>query len=298
MSIGSAFQDGDKHPKMVVVPGGEYRMASPDEEEDRFQREGPQHLEKIPKFAIGVFSVTKGEYREFATRTRRRTDSEAGVWAHDGDRRWRQIQGLTWEKPGFDQEEDHPVVCVSWDDASAYAQWLGCQTERNYRLPSEAEWEYVARAGTETPYHFGTKISKDKANYQWKSGATLGGTCRVGAYGKNDFGLYDVHGNVWEWAADRWRDSYDEDPLEQGSERSTEGWGNCSCVQDFSKYRHGAPTRHTRVTPVTQQRPCPCRVLRGGSWTNRPTHLRSASRLGFDSGYRAYNIGFRMACSL
>ena len=279
-------------PKLGDAPGGIFEMGSPAEEAGRFPREGPLHFETIQALAVGVFPVTKGEYRKFVNATKHPTAT--GAWAHNAERKYREIPGLTWEEPGFEQDDDHPVVCVSWHDATAYAAWLAEQSGKRYRLLTEAEWEYVARAGTATPYHFGHVITGN-ANYM---DSKEEGTCPGASYEANFFGLYSVHGNVWEWVADRWRDSHEHRAPEEGDKREKEGWGNCSCVQDFTDYVHGAePAPDVSQTSYVQPKTCPCHVIRGGSWTNRARHCRSASRLGWHADYRAYNIGFRVGCS-
>ena len=291
-------------PRLVRVSAGTYDMGAPLDEAGRFGREGPQHSETIGGFEVGVFPVTKEEYREFVTATHHPTPK--GAWAHDDELRWREVEELTWERPGFEQGDDHPVVCVSWEDATAYAAWLAAETGKGFRLLTEAEWEYAARAGTTTPYHFGNSIPTGDANCMgWKEAmppdmAARRGTCPVSSHGPNAFGLHGVHGNVWEWVDDRWRDSYEDDPPRKGVRRESEdrSWGQCSCVQDFRDYQYGGDGPEDRPESVVQSETCPCRVIRGGSWANKPNRLRSAFRIGWRQDYRAYSIGFRIACSL
>ena len=152
------------------------------------------------------------------------------------------------------------MINVNWDDAKAYTAWLSRKTGHTYRLPSEAEWEYAARAGTTTRYHFGDSISSSQANYYGGKG-----TVPVGNYPSNAFGLHDVHGNVWEWVEDCWHESY-----------------------------AGAPSD----TNVWKAGDCSRRVLRGGSWRDGPYYVRSASRRWLDIESRFDNFGFRIARTL
>ena len=161
---------------------------------------------------------------------------------------------------------------VSWEDAQSYVRWLSRKTGEAYRLPSEAEWEYVARAGTTTPFHFGATLSTVQANYDGsytygsgRKGRYRKKTVPVGSFGSNRFGLHDVHGNVWEWVQDCWNNSYRRAP------RDGSAWGRGDCSR---------------------------RVLRGGSWPNAPWVLRSANRLRSSSGIRDFNVGFRVARTL
>jgi formylglycine-generating enzyme required for sulfatase activity len=153
------------------------------------------------------------------------------------------------------------VIYVSYKDAKAYTVWLSRKTGRTYRLPSEAEWEYAARAGTTTRYHFGDSINSSRANY----GRYRAKTVPVGNYPSNAFGLHDVHGNVWEWTEDCWNGSY-----------------------------AGAPSD----TNVWKTGDCSDRVLRGGSWFNLPWDVRSANRIRLDVGFRYSNFGFRISRTL
>ena len=162
--------------------------------------EGPQRQVTIPKpFAVGKYAVTVGQYAEFVRETKHRTGN-----CYDSK--------SSWDDPGFKQTNDHPVVCVSWDDASSYddasnyVYWLSLKTRREYRLLTEAEWEYAARAGTTTPYYFGRMISANMAEYY------SNGTASVGSFPANAFRLHDMHGNVWEWVEDCWHDYYTDAP--------------------------------------------------------------------------------------
>jgi formylglycine-generating enzyme required for sulfatase activity len=161
---------------MVEVPGGTFLMGSPQSEEGRYTNEGPQHRVTIPPFAIGKYEVTVGEYRTYVEGRTSRQD-EGGIYVLTGSD-WREDAAKSWRAPGFNQTDRHPVVGVDWRDALGFCLWLGRETGRRYRLPSEAEWEYAARAGTTTRYAFGDTITELDANF----GRNVGKTTEVGAY--------------------------------------------------------------------------------------------------------------------
>jgi formylglycine-generating enzyme required for sulfatase activity len=216
-------------------------------------------------FAVGKFHVTVDQFAVFALETGYSTSTTCYRFSslkNDG----------SWRDPGFAQEGSHPAVCVSWDDANAYANWLAKKTGKPYRLPSEAEWEYAARAGTTTPFWWGSSVTPDQANYNgtyvYGGGGSKGvyrqGTVPVGSFAANPWGLYNVHGNAWQWTLDCWHDSY-----------------------------NGAPADGSAMTA----RNCKSgRVARGGSWYDFPTNLRAAVRVR----YPAVNSGsgFRLARSV
>ena len=252
---GYMFRDCPGCPEMVVVREGRFRMGSTAGIDD----ERPVHEVTIARpFAVGVHEVTRGEFARFVSATGRSMGNRCRTY-EDEDWEWR--DGRHWKSPGFRQTDSHPVVCVYWDDAQAYVRWLSRKTGKAYRLPSESEWEYVARAGTTGPYHFGSSLSSSQANY----GNNRGGTAPVGSYPANAFGLHDVHGNVWEWVEDCWNDSY-----------------------------NGAPSNGS----AWESGRCEVRVLRGGSWDLEPGYLRSANRGWFTAGDRVINNGFRVARTL
>ena len=229
---------------MVVVPPGSYMMGSPANEEGRDGNEGPVHRVRIPRaFAVGVHEITFQEW-DYCT-------SRGGCGGY------RPPDGWNWGRGR------RPVMDVSWDDAQIYVTWLSRQTGATYRLLSEAEWEYVARAGTRTPYFFGSRLTTQHANY----GSPIGGrTSPVGSYRANRFGLYDVHGNVHEWVADCWHDDY-----------------------------HGAPDDGSSWQSEWQ---CSHRVVRGGAWSTYPQGLRSADRFSKHAAQRYADVGFRVARDL
>ena len=282
LQAGERFRDCDEAwcPEMVVVPAGSFMMGSRASEEGRFDDEGPRHQVEIREsFAVGVYEVTRGQFAAFVGAA----DHDAGnrcLTYEGGSWEWR--EGRSWRNPGFDQTDAHPVVCVNWEDAQAYVDWLGEKTGETYRLLSESEWEYVARAGTQTSRYWGESVSGQcrhgngadgslKRHYSDWEWATVGcddgevHTAPVGQFKANRFELHDVLGNVWEWVEDCMNGSYAGAPADGSAWRS----GNCSQ-----------------------------RVLRGGSWYDYPRYLRAANRSWFVSGNRNYYIGFRIARTL
>jgi formylglycine-generating enzyme required for sulfatase activity len=249
---GESFRDCDVCPEMVVVPAGSFTMGSPPTEKKRFDGEGPQHRVTFPRaFAVGKFEVTFDEWDACV---------DAGGCRHrPGDEGWGRGR--------------RPVINVSWDDITKeYLPWLSGKTGKTYRLLTEAEWEYAARAGTITPFSTGRTITTAQANfhsdYTYGGGAKgiyRGKTVEVGSFQPNAFGLYDLHGNVWEWVQDCWNDSY-----------------------------RGAPTDGS----VWRTGDCSRRVLRGGSWGLFPWYLRSALRYVFSTVFRYYDFGFRVGRTL
>ena len=246
---GKRFRDCAECPELVVVPAGSFTMGSPASEDGRDDDEGPQHRVRIREpFAVGVYEVTFAEW-----------DACVAGGACDGHR----PDDESWGRGR------RPVINVSWDDAQRYVGWLSRKTGQEYRLLSEAEWEYVARAGTTTPFHFGSTISTDQANYNGdftygagRKGIVRGRTVAVGSFAANEFGLHDVHGNVWELVQDCWNTSY------SGAPNDGSAWEKGECGR---------------------------RVVRGGSWLIGPGGLRSALRSWDDSGFRFFNLGFRVA---
>jgi formylglycine-generating enzyme required for sulfatase activity len=228
-------------PKMIVVPAGKFLMGSPENETGR---EGPQREVTIARpFAASKFEVTFAEWNTCAA-------ASACPQVEDRGRRGQM-----------------PVIDVSWDDAKGYVGWLSRLTGKEYRLLTEAEWEYAARAGTQTRYSWGDEPGKGNANCdgcgsQWDNKQTA----PVGQFKPNAFGLYDMAGNVWEWVADVWHDDY------KGAPTDGSAW-----IQGGDASR---------------------RVVRGGSWVNDPQYLRAASRAWYTSGHRDDNLGFRVGRAL
>ena len=243
---GRRFRDCGACPEMVVVPAGSFRMGSPSAERGRHQDEGPVHRVTIGEpFAVGVYEVTFDEWRACAR------GGGCGGYS-PADRGW--------------GGGKRPIINVGWKDAQAYVEWLSRKTGRRYRLPSESEWEYAARAGTRTRYWWGDEISRGRANCRgcgsrWDNSRTA----PVGSFSANAFGLHDVHGNVSEWVVDCWNSGYGRAP------RDGSAWepGNCNY-----------------------------RTVRGGAWLARPRALRSASRTHSFFASRLAFTGFRVARTL
>jgi formylglycine-generating enzyme required for sulfatase activity len=231
--------------EMVEIPAGSFKMGSPPGEKGRNENEGPQHTVNVPTFLMGRFAVTQEQYQ--------------------------QVMG---KNPSYFKGAKRPVERVSWNDAVEFCKILSQKTERTYRLPSEAEWEYACRAGTTTPFHFGETLTTDLANYHGNytyasapKGKYREQTTEVGTFPPNAFGLYDMHGNVWEWCQDTWHDSY------KGAPVDGRAW-----IDNNNNYR----------------------CLRGGSWNSNPRGCRSAYRYDLSRAVRDYiylNIGFRVVCA-
>ena len=246
LSLGIVFQDalkdGSKGPEMVVISKGKFRMG--DIQGNGGKDEKPLHQVNIKHpFALSKYPVTFDDYAVFVKDKGKRQPDDEG-WGR-GNR---------------------PVINVSWEDATAYAQWLSDQTGEVYRLPSEAEWEYAARAGTETIYWWEDEIGVNNANF-YGSGSEWSGkkTSSVDSFKSNPFGLHDMSGNVWEWVQDAWHENYKGAP------------------EDDSVWEGGDDS---------------FRVLRGGSWNSLPADVRSAARGRGPRGFRGFDIGFRLAQDL
>ncbi len=245
--------------QMVYIPGGTFTMGSPESEEGRDDDEGPQHDVTVPPFFMGKYPVTQGQWKEIASRTDLKVKLDL------------KLEPSYFKEPYQDIDRWHrPVERVSWYEAVEFCERLSKLTQRNYRLPSEAEWEYACRAGTTTPFYFGNTITPELVNYNGRyvygnaqKGEYRGETTPVGQFYPNAFGLYDMHGNVSEWCLDTWHNSYDGAPTD-GSVWETGG-------------------HSTR------------RVRRGGSWYHFPRRCRSAYRYYYLSVETDINyIGFRL----
>ena len=287
---GTVFQDCADCPRMVVVPAGEFTMGSPGSEAGRGVDEGPQRLVSIAQpFALGRGEVTVAEFRRFADESGYRTEAERDtraqgcsgfIYADPAASGPGGPQVTSWRSPGLAQADSHPVLCVSWNDARAYAQWLSRKTGKRYRLPTEAEWEYAARAGGATARYWGEDPMQacryanvaDQSRFQtWSFGqkheCTDGHyfTAPAAGYSPNRFGLYDMLGNAWEWTEDCWNASY------AGAPADGSAWLAGDCTQ---------------------------RVCRGGSWSTVPRFARSAARHKNTADYRDNLTGFRLARTL
>ena len=245
--------------QMVYIPGGTFTMGSPDSEQGRYDDEGPQHDVTVPPFFMGKYPVTQGQWKELASRTDLKVKLDL------------KLEPSYFKEPYQDIDRWHrPVERVSWYEAVEFCERLSKLTQRNYRLPSEAEWEYACRAGTTTPFYFGNTITPELVNYNGRyvygnaqKGEYREETTPVGQFYPNAFGLYDMHGNVWEWCLDTWHNSYDGAPTD-GSAWETGG-------------------HSTR------------RVSRGGSWSDYPRWCRSADRNYYVSVETVDDIiGFRL----
>ena len=247
--------------KFQLIPPGTFQMGSPTGEAGRSDSEGPQHAVTIAQpFYLGTFEVTQGEYE-------RLMGTNPSWFARTGDGK---------DKVAGQDTSRFPVEYVSWNDAVAFCDRLNNssaerQAGRRYRLPTEAEWEYACRAGTGTPFHYGSASDATKANFDGEftygggaKGTDLKRTTTVGSYPSNAFGLFDMHGNLWEWCQDRWHDNYEGAPT------------------DGSAWEAGGDA--TR------------RVLRGGSWLYFPWDARSANRFWFTPDFRINFMGFRVVC--
>jgi formylglycine-generating enzyme required for sulfatase activity/uncharacterized caspase-like protein len=263
----NVFKECSKCPEMVVVPPGSFTMGSPDAENGRvWYNESPQHTVMIAHaFAVGKYHITVDQFADFVKETGHGVEPQCLIFV-DNKVEDPGPGARSFRSPGFSQTGSHPAVCLNWDDAKAYVAWLSRKTGKSYRLLTEAEWEYAARAGSTTAYWWGDDIGKGNANCngcgsQWDNKQTS----PVDAFKANAFGLNDMHGNVVQWMEDCWHENYQSAP----TDGSAWGGGDCSL-----------------------------RVTRGGSWVDKPGDLRAASRFG-PPKTRTYNDqGFRVARTL
>ena len=248
--------------EMVAIPEGSFIMGSLETEEGHRKTESPQHQVTVKSFFMGKYPVTQAQWQAVAALP--------------------QVNRKLEPNPSRFKGKYRPVERVSWYDAVEFCERLSQYTKRPYRLPSEAEWEYACRAGTTTPFHFGETITTDLANYDsnydysygfGSKGQSVQETTRVGGFGvANNFGLYDMHGNVWEWCADHWHSNY------KGAPRDGSVWQDEQDINNDNYNKH--------------------RLLRGGCWVGNPEHCRSGSRHNSDPALRHYVniIGFRVVC--
>ena len=273
---GTKLRDCPVCPEMVVAAAGSFRMGTPPEGVGSIGllHEGPAHEVTIGRpFAVGVYEVTRGELARFVSETGRSMGDSC--WTYEGGE-WEERSGRHWMSPGYSQTDSHPVVCVDWNDAKAYVRWLSGKTGHEYRLPSEAEWEYVARARTGTSRYWGEGESDQcrhangadaSADFGLWAGCDDGFSraAPVGSFAPNGYKLHDVLGNVSEWVEDCWAGSY-----------------------------HGAP----RDGSTRRYGDCSSHILRGGSWFDAPWNLRAAYRDTACTGFRSSDAGFRVARTL
>lgn len=271
---------------MVEVPAGSFVMGASPVEEERSglakefrNRSQPLRRVSVKRFSASKFEVTRGQYRVFAQATGRDGDG-CFIW---GTTTFEFDPAKSWRDPGFDQGDAHPVTCVSWEDARAYVTWISTQTGRSYRLLTEAEWEYAARAGTTTTQYWGDdpRLICDYANGADRStAARVPGaatwavaacddrhpyTAPVGRFRPNAFGLYDMLGNVEEWTQDCWNGNFVDAPVDGSAATS----GDCAL-----------------------------RTVRGGSWDDAPVGVPAAYRVGSPTTIRVFRRGFRVAMDL
>jgi formylglycine-generating enzyme required for sulfatase activity len=287
------FQECPDCPRMVALANGSFTMGSPPAERERRKFEGPRSDVKVESFAIGETEVTRKQYAAFVTQTKRPVGGGCFTYGFISFSDASAIDAsASWRNPGFAQEDDHPVTCVSWQDAKDYAAWLAQKTGQAYRLPSEAEWEYAARAGTTSTFFWGEDENRgcDYANggdptllsalpqlheeiakglrdgdagarfLKCNDGSAF--TKSVRHYRPNAFGLYDMIGNVWEVVEDCWQE-----PMPASGQAQ---------VQDACESRRG----------------------RGGSWDDFPEELRSARRSRLKPDARRNDVGIRVARTL
>jgi len=266
--------------RLKLIPAGTFRMGSADDEKDAYDDEKPLHEVRITRpFYLGITEITRGQFRHFVADTGYKTEAEKdGTGSRGWDERLKQFKvdaSYTWLNPGFEQTDDDPVVNVSWDDALEFCKWLSRAEGVEFRLPTEAEWEYACRAGTTTRYSSGDdpetlaavgNVADGTAKERFPRWTTIAAsdgyvyTAPVGRFRANAFGLYDMLGNVFEWCADWYsKDYYAQSPGEDPT----------------------GPAQETK------------RVFRGGGWNGEPRGCRSAFRDG--SEFRSSDTGFRVA---
>ena len=265
--VGSFTMGSSAAEQVLAVPAGLPETIT--------RRESPQYQVSIRSFAAGRYAISKGEFAAFVRAKGYQTEAERG----DGCAAWngkdlKRDAAYNWRNVGFAQADNHPVVCVSWNDAQAYIGWLNQISGQTYRLLSEAEREYAARGGSQSAFWWGDTISTAQANYggtgpsyngspkgEWRQA-----TVAVNSFSPNPFGLYNVHGNVWDWVEDCWHENYTSAPTDGSA-------GTTGCSNNF-------------------------RVLRGGSWISAPVNLRSAIRGRGSPDFRGNGIGLRLARTL
>jgi formylglycine-generating enzyme required for sulfatase activity len=269
------FRDCPECPEMVVIPAGSFQMGAPSREAGSGDAERPRHEVRIAKpLAVGHFEVTRGQWAAFVAATGYKAEGSCYVWVGAD---WVNQPGRNWRDPDFSQDDNHPAVCVNWHDAKAYVTWLAMKTGKPYRLLSESEWEYAARAGTRTSRYWGDdpglacdyanvydETSKGSRRFPWEHHECKDGyveTAPVGKFKPNGFGLHDMLGNVWEWVEDCQTVNYIGAPADGSARASDE---------------------------------CARRIYRGGGWSG-PASVRAAVRNGNPPVYRSQLLGFRVA---
>jgi formylglycine-generating enzyme required for sulfatase activity len=253
------LKDNKEAPEMVYLPGGGFKMGDI-QGKGWDDKERPVHEVTLEAFAIGRNPLTVGEFRRFveAAGYKTKAEQEGGAWVYDG-KEWGWKSDASWRNPYMSQDDDHPVVCISWNDAIAYCEWLSEQTGEPYSLPTEAQWEYACRTASEAAYCFGDD-EKLLEEYAWYAKNSERRTYHVGQKKRNAWGLHDMHGNVWEWVQD---------------------W-----FGDYSKVSQHNPSGPKQGSS---------RVFRGGGWHNDTGGCRSACRGVRRPRDRSGDLGFRFA---
>jgi formylglycine-generating enzyme required for sulfatase activity len=253
------IRDAPACPELVVIPAGEFMMGSTKGEGGAAER--PRHRVTIASaFVVSIFPVTREEFAAFISATNHEMANGAHVCRGQG---WEHDPSKSWSDPSFQQEDNHPVVCVNWHDCQAYVAWLREQSGgKAYRLLSEAEWEYCCRAGAASAYGICDTVTVEQANF----GQNFNGTTAVTKFLPNSWMLRDMCGNVWEWCEDNWHKDYKGNPPSDGAPWRSEHTSFC--------------------------------VLRGGSWFVDAKCLRSAYRARNQPDYRATDVGFRVGRTL
>ena len=252
--VGEQFRDCTDWncPWMVAVKAGSYQRGSTQGNDDEIP------VTKVTiahNFAVGLYEVSVGQFRYFVRSSGHSVEGNCEVSQRG---RWAVQTGTSWENPGFSQIDSHPVVCVSWEDASAYVQWLRQETQRPYRLLTEAEWEYLGGGTETTAFKSSGQANCKGCGSRWDGK----GTAPVGMFPADRWGLHEFYGNAWEWVQDCYTPGYSTAP------RDGSAWELVGCTQ---------------------------RVRRGGSWTTRPERLRAALRNSDNAGFRSSKVGFRVA---
>jgi len=273
--------------KLVLIPAGKFMMGSPETEKDRDKDETQHEVTISNPFYMGITHVTVDQFAAFVKDSGYKTDAEKDGWSvgfeiKDGKIALKKMNGCSWRNASFEQNGDHPVVQVSWNDAKAFCDWLSKKSGKTVVLPTEAQWEYACRAGTKTAYPWGDapddgkgwanasdqSLKKKLPNappewkfFGWDDGFVF--TAPVGSFKANAFGLYDMNGNAGQWCQDR-----------------------------YGAYEKGASTDPTGPDTGSY------RVLRGGCWSNYPQYCRSAIRGGYVPVTRLSKFGFRVVLDL
>lgn len=273
---GKVFKDCADCPEMIAIPSGSFVMGSPASELGRSEAEGPQHQVHVNSLAVGKFHITRGQFAAFVNESSYHAGDDCYTFENS---RYEKRSGRNWLKPGFPQDDTHPAVCISWNDAQSYVTWLARKTGKGYRLLSEAEWEYVARAGSPAAHYWGgnpdlackySNTMDESARSEISSITLAVQVCKdgfaytspVGSFMPNAFGLYDMLGNAWQWTEDCSNENYN------GSPKDGSAWTNGNCDQ---------------------------RVERGSAWSSTPQYSRLSARLWDSVADRNDYSGFRVA---